>query len=162
MSKKEEAEQLYKHDDPDVESDEGEVDADGYDTKDPYADMAKNIDRQREAIEARKELREMRINKVSDAVLKNQSSITKFEKQAKNVIAIAGLAFLVFSGYQTMKEEGKDLDAVKSYFDFRDLFSLAVFNDASQELVILVGSLTFFAITRGYNNYLDRLDEEAA
>ena len=59
-----------------VDSD-ASLDSDGYDKNDPYAATAKKIDKR---IKLENELKESKINQISDTIIRNKDNITFFEK----------------------------------------------------------------------------------
>ena len=78
--------------DPDEGSDAESLDSEGYSKNDPYAAMAKKIDRQKRIKE---ELDNSTIHKVSKSVIENKENLTFFERNLKRIIVFAMLMCLI-------------------------------------------------------------------
>ena len=71
---------------------EPELDEDGYDPLDPYAQAAKMVDRKKKEEEAKKS---QRFNEFAKKVWDNKDTISYWEKIVKSSCAILGLVYMV-------------------------------------------------------------------
>lgn len=128
---------------------EPELDAMGYDTKDPYAPAAKFVDKRRR--ERAAELREaQRLEHMADKIEDSKEPIKKWLRTFKVCVAMGfviagGMANGLFSG---------EADIFSSNIK-EEFFSVRHLTATIQEIWIYVAIFAAFMVLRTYNNKMD-------
>ena len=144
-----------------LEKREPVIDDDGYDPKDPYADAAREIDRQRKRIEEKKKAGSTvagKAAKVAKTIIENKETVTQWEKIIKSALAILGLVYLTINSGVLDKDDvswlpdSEILSAFTNHTVIKDFMA--------REGLILIVVVGGFIWASRYNAYLDGLERE--
>ena len=150
------------------DSDADSLDSEGYDRLDPYAAMAKKIDRRNKVVQ---EFHKTPIMKASKTIIENRSSITFFEKSVlRYVICLALCVWLVYSNLTSQPSEQELANSRRSTEGTRETAARAtkswsstllfMVSDMQQEMVMLAISIGGYILVANINNYLDRVEQQ--
>ena len=143
----------------DSESSDG-LDSDGYDPNDPYAAMAKKIDKRNKIVQ---DYHQRPLVKASKMVVENRANMTYFEKRyCKVIVFFAIIAYVLYTNLSnpaiiresTQQDRGPQKDFLGS------LFNIYVLKDVSREIIMLTISIGGFIFMAKLNQYLDKQEEE--
>ena len=134
-----------------TDSEDSNLDEDGFDKNDPYAAQAKRIQAQEKA---RKKWKESTVNKISTSVIQNREKMTFVEKNLKNIVVFIVLGCIFISNIQNYDP------ADYQDFSLLLLFNYKVWLAMERELILLGGSMLAFFGMRALNDYLDRKEAE--
>ena len=139
------------------ESVDSDLDSDGFDRNDPYAAMAKKINKRKRMAE---EFNNKPLVQVSNKILENRENMTYFEKHVLKYVFLVGLlAYLIYSNILNAPivsdKDGSKSAAITSSWSF-----VAMFADMQRELVMFTLAIGGYIVMASINNYLDRKEQE--
>ena len=132
---------------------EPELDEDGYDPLDPYAQAAKMVDRKKKEEEAKKS---QRFNEFAKKVWDNKDTISYWEKIVKSSCAILGLVYMVVQSGELEKEGVQYWPQQEFWEQFTNVYLWKDF--MQREGGICLFFTTAFICASKYNQYLDELE----
>ena len=139
-------------------SDNESLDSEGYSKHDPYAAMAKKIDRKKRA---EQEFEQSRVNKLTKKVIENKENISFFERNLKRIIVFAVLVCMIAGNSDKIYENYASMNPEYG-FKMSEFHLMAILVDMKRELIMLGVSLGLFLAARSVNDWLDRCEEEEA
>ena len=96
---------------------EPEVDSDGYEVDDPYAEGAKLADRKLKAAEELKNSTGVKIAKMAKTIIENKDTVTYYEKIGKAVLVLLALTYMTLSSEDLKNsKDATSLAPLKSVF----------------------------------------------
>ena len=137
------------------ESENSDLDSDWYDKNDPYAAMAKRIDRRNKVME---EYNKRPLAQVSQKIIENRENMTYFEKHMlKYVFLVALLVYLIYSNVTnpTVAASAGSGSVASS-----DWSLSSILGDMKREFVMFSLAVGGYIIVANINNVLDRWEEE--
>lgn len=148
-------EQAKRVADNDSESENSDIDSDGYDKNDPYAAMAKRIDKRNKIME---EYNERPVAKLSQAIIDNRENMTYFEKHMLKYVFLVGL--LVYLIYTNCMNPTVITTSAKGAIVTGSSWTMGgMLGDATRELTMLTIAVGGYLIMANINNYLDKVEE---
>ena len=85
-------------------SDADSLDSEGYDTNDPYAAMAKRIDKRKKVLD---EINNAPMGKLTNAIIGNRANMSYFEKHTMKYVVLVGLlGLLIYSNLTNAPKTG--------------------------------------------------------
>ena len=132
---------------------EPEMDDDGYAVGDPYAEMAKAIDK--------KKANPSLITCIGKSIIDNRDSVAVGEKFVKSLFGIFGLIYLAMS-YEFSEKEAEAISKQNTTKELIDGFtnSVAVWDFMSREGVMLVSVVGLYFLAVKVNDSLDEIELE--